>query len=129
MSRKLFLERVELARLADDVDARAIEHGDARRVVASIFDPSQAVAPGFDSTQVVSARLTLPAKRFNTRDAIVTFQRALARQLSSLLAAYDDGVPDPVERLLEAPAEGGALKGEEWKEFRDGNAQRGRPRN
>src|SRR5439155_23086812 len=43
MSRKLFLERVELSRFADDVYARAVEHGDARRVVASIFDPSQAV--------------------------------------------------------------------------------------
>ena len=44
----------------------------------------QAVAPGFDSTRVLSARLTLPAKRFNNRDAIVTFQRALGQQLSSL---------------------------------------------
>src|SRR5205807_2241897 len=43
MSGKLFLERLELPRFADDVDARAVEHGDARRVVSSIFDPSQAV--------------------------------------------------------------------------------------
>ena len=33
---------------------------------------------------MLSARLTLPAKRFHTRDAIVTFQRALAERLSSL---------------------------------------------
>ena len=48
------------------------------------FANVQAVAPGFDSTRVLSARLTLPAKRFNNRDAIVTFQRALGQQLSSL---------------------------------------------
>jgi putative ABC transport system permease protein len=53
-------------------------------MLAKSFANVQAVAPGFDSTRVLSARLTLPAKRFNNRDAIVTFQRALALQLSSL---------------------------------------------
>ena len=43
VSGKLFFERVELPCLTDDVDARAVEHGDARRVIASIFDPPQAV--------------------------------------------------------------------------------------
>ena len=53
-------------------------------LLAKSFANVQAVAPGFDSTPVLSARLTLPAKRFNSRDAIVTFQRSLAQQLSSL---------------------------------------------
>jgi len=44
----------------------------------------EAVAPGFDPTGVLSARLTLPVKRFKDREAIVTFQRALAQQLSTL---------------------------------------------
>jgi putative ABC transport system permease protein len=43
-----------------------------------------AVPVGFDSSGVLSARLTLPAKRFNNREAIVTFQRAIAGQLSAL---------------------------------------------
>jgi len=53
-------------------------------MLAKSFANVQAVAPGFDSTAVLSARLTLPVKRFNTRDAIVTFQRALAERLTSL---------------------------------------------
>ncbi len=53
-------------------------------MLAKSFANMQAVAPGFDSTSVLSARLTLPAKRFSTRDAIVTFHHALAHQLSSL---------------------------------------------
>jgi putative ABC transport system permease protein len=51
----------------------------------------QAVAPGFDSTGVLSARLTLPARRFADRDAILTFQRALAQRLSSLPAVTATG--------------------------------------
>jgi len=47
--------------------------------IAKSFANVQAVTPGFDSARVLSARLTLPAKRFNSRDAIVMFQRALAR--------------------------------------------------
>jgi putative ABC transport system permease protein len=53
-------------------------------MLAKSFANVQAVAPGFDSTRVLSARLTLPAKRFDNRDAIVAFQRALADRLSSL---------------------------------------------
>ena len=48
------------------------------------FANVQAVSPGFDTTQVLSARLTLPAKRFNTREAIGTFQRALEQRLFAL---------------------------------------------
>ena len=81
---------------SDFPDRRGIERCDAhaapgerdhqmlRFQLAKSFANVQAVAPGFDSTRVLSARLTLPAKRFNNRDAIVTFQRALAQQLSSL---------------------------------------------
>ena len=53
-------------------------------LLAKSFANVQAVRPGFDSTQVLSVRLTLPAKRFNSREAIVTFQRAFQQQLSSL---------------------------------------------
>jgi putative ABC transport system permease protein len=53
-------------------------------MLAKSFANVQAVAPGFDSTRVLSARLTLPARRFHNRDAIVGFQRALAQRLSSL---------------------------------------------
>src|SRR5262249_20780586 len=53
-------------------------------MLAKSFANAQAVIPGFDSTRVLSARLTLPARRFTTRASIVTFQRALEQQLSSL---------------------------------------------
>ena len=55
------------------------------------FANVQAVKPGFDAAQVLSARITLPAKQFNTRGAIVTFQRALARQLSLSAAVTNSG--------------------------------------
>jgi predicted permease len=55
------------------------------------FANVQGVAPGFDATQVLSARVTLPTKRFNTRDSIVTFQRVLAQRLSSLPAVTQTG--------------------------------------
>ncbi len=61
-------------------------------MLAKSFANVQAVAPGFDSTGALSARLTLPAKRFDKLDAIVTFQRALAERLSSLPAVTDTGV-------------------------------------
>jgi predicted permease len=48
------------------------------------FANVQAVTPGFEGSRVLSARLTLPAKRFNTRESIVAFQRTLAERLSSL---------------------------------------------
>jgi putative ABC transport system permease protein len=60
-------------------------------MLAKSFANVQAVAPGFDTTRVLSARLTLPAKRFNSRDAIVTFQRALGLQLSSLPGVINAG--------------------------------------
>ncbi len=63
----------------------------AMTMLAKSFANVQAVAPGFDSSRVLSARLTLPAKRFNSRDAIVTFQRALAQQLSSLPTVTNTG--------------------------------------
>jgi putative ABC transport system permease protein len=71
-------------------------------MLAKSFANVQAVAPGFDSTRVLSARLTLPAKRFNNRDAIVTFQRALAQQLSSLPTVANTGATTllPLSGLL-----------------------------
>ena len=53
-------------------------------MLAKSFANVRAVAPGFDATHVLSARLTLPAKRFDTGDAIVNFQRTLAQQIASL---------------------------------------------
>jgi predicted permease len=55
------------------------------------FANVEAIAPGFDSSRVLSARLTLPAKRFNTRDAIVTFQLALTQRLSTFPAVTNMG--------------------------------------
>ena len=60
-------------------------------LLAKSFAKVQAVAPGFDPARVLSVRLTLPAKRFNNLDAIVTFQQALTRQLSSLPAVTNTG--------------------------------------
>jgi putative ABC transport system permease protein len=60
-------------------------------MLAKSFANVQAVAPGFDARNVLTARLTLPAARFNDRDAIVTFQQALARQLSSLPGVTGNG--------------------------------------
>src|SRR5262249_1939833 len=56
----------------------------AMTLLAKSFANVQAVDPGFDADHVLSARLTLPAGRFATRDAIVNFQRALDEALSSL---------------------------------------------
>ena len=60
-------------------------------MLAKSFANVQKVAPGFDSTQVLSARLTLPAKRFDSREAIVTFQQALRRELSALPVVTSTG--------------------------------------
>jgi len=60
-------------------------------LVSKSFANVQAVAPGFDASGVLSARLTLPAKRFNTRDAIVAFERALEPRLSALPAVTRAG--------------------------------------
>jgi predicted permease len=48
------------------------------------FTHVQAVVPGFDPEGVLSARLSLPPKRFTSREAIVTFHRALADRVSAL---------------------------------------------
>jgi putative ABC transport system permease protein len=53
-------------------------------LLAKSFANVQAVAPGFDSTGVLSARLTLPARRFPNRDALDAFQQALGQRLLSL---------------------------------------------
>src|SRR5262249_52431232 len=60
-------------------------------MLAKSFANVQAVAPGFDAAQVLSARLTLPAKRFNTRSAIVTFQRALSERVAALPGVTTSG--------------------------------------
>jgi len=60
-------------------------------MLAKSFANVQAVAPGFDSTAVLSARAHATVKRFNTRDAIVTFQRALAERLTSLPTVMNTG--------------------------------------
>jgi len=60
-------------------------------MLAKSFANVQAVAPGFDSKGVLAARLTLPAMRFNSREAIVVFQRALALRLSSLPGVTNTG--------------------------------------
>lgn len=61
-------------------------------MLAKSFANVQAVVPGFDATRVLSARLTLPASRYTTRDSILTFQRALTRRLTSLPAVIHTGV-------------------------------------
>jgi putative ABC transport system permease protein len=52
--------------------------------LAKSFASVQAVRPGFDPAGALTARLTLPAARFHTADAIVTFQRALAAEIERL---------------------------------------------
>ena len=44
----------------------------------------QRVAPGFEPARALSARVTLPASRYDTRTAIVTFQRSLGDRLTAL---------------------------------------------
>jgi len=60
-------------------------------LLAKSFANVRAVAPGFDPTGVLSARLTLPPQRFNSREAIVGFQRTFAEQLSSLPGVTNTG--------------------------------------
>ena len=71
-------------------------------MLAKSFANVQAVEPGFNSTHVLSARLTLPPRRFNRRDAIVAFQRALALRLRSLPTVTNTGAitPLPLSGLL-----------------------------
>jgi putative ABC transport system permease protein len=60
-------------------------------MLAKSFANVQAVAPGFDPSHVLSARLSLPPKRFDNRDAIVTFQRALIERVASLPSVSQTG--------------------------------------
>jgi predicted permease len=53
-------------------------------MLAKSFANVQAVSPGFDASGVLSARLTLPAARFNDREAIVAFQRALGQRIAAM---------------------------------------------
>jgi putative ABC transport system permease protein len=56
----------------------------AMAMLAKSFANVQTVSPGFDTAGVLSARVTLPAQRFDSRDAIVNFQRALVERLRAL---------------------------------------------
>jgi putative ABC transport system permease protein len=60
------------------------------------------VGPGFDGTQVLSARLSLPPSRYRTAEAISTFQRAVAARLAALPAVSDTGAVSmlPLSGLL-----------------------------
>jgi putative ABC transport system permease protein len=71
-------------------------------MLAKSFANVQAVAPGFDAARLLSARLTLPAKRFDNREAIVTFQRALTQRLSTFPAVTNTGAVSvlPLSGLL-----------------------------
>jgi hypothetical protein len=51
------------------------------------------------------------------------FRLLSAAQIVAFLAALDDEVPDPVERLLSALEQGAELDGDEWKELRDETAE------
>lgn len=51
------------------------------------------------------------------------FKLLSAAQVVAYLAALDDEVPDPVERVLSAVEEGEELSGDEWKELRDETAE------
>src|SRR5262249_12715454 len=53
-------------------------------MLAKSFANVQAVELGFEPSRVLSARVTLPAKRYNTAGAIVAFHRALAGRLAAL---------------------------------------------
>lgn len=51
------------------------------------------------------------------------FQLLSAAQIVAYLAALDDEVPDPAERILSALEEGAELKDDEWKHQRDETAE------
>jgi putative ABC transport system permease protein len=53
-------------------------------LLAKSFANVQAIDPGFDSVQLLSARITLPPQRFTSAEAIATFQRALRDRVSML---------------------------------------------
>jgi putative ABC transport system permease protein len=52
-------------------------------LLAKSYANASAAVPGFEADHVLTARLTLPAARFRTREAITRFQRALADQMMS----------------------------------------------
>jgi len=64
-------------------------------IVAGLFGKSfanvQAVTPGFEPAGVLSVRIALPARRYNSRDAIVRFQAALQQRLSAVPAITHSG--------------------------------------
>ena len=53
-------------------------------MLAKSFSNVQHVSPGFEPSHALSARITLPANRYDSRDAIVTYQRALEQRLAPL---------------------------------------------
>ncbi|HWW86441.1 MAG TPA: ADOP family duplicated permease, partial [Vicinamibacterales bacterium] len=55
------------------------------------FANVQAVAPGFEPAHVLSVRVALPARRYNSRDAIIRFQTALQQRLSAIPALTHTG--------------------------------------
>ena len=52
-------------------------------ILGKSFVNVRRVSPGFDASGVLTARLTLPARQFNRRSAIVDFQRTLKTQRSA----------------------------------------------
>ena len=64
-------------------------------IVVGLFGKSfanvQAVTPGFEPAHVLSVRVALPARRYNSRDAIVRFQTALQQRLSGIPAITHTG--------------------------------------
>jgi putative ABC transport system permease protein len=87
-------------------------------MLAKSFANVQAVVPGFDPSGVFSVRLTLPPQRFPNREAIVTFQRALAGRVSSLPGVSRTGaitLPPLVGLLARVPftVEGRAIEREQ----------------
>src|SRR5262249_25996580 len=63
----------------------------AMTLLGKSFARVQAIAPGFESAHVLSARLTLPPKRFVSREALVAFQTALRERVSALPAVSQTG--------------------------------------
>jgi putative ABC transport system permease protein len=89
----------------------------AMTMLAKSFANVQAVAPGFEPARVLSARLTLPPKRFTSREAIVTFQRALRERISALPTVSQSGaitLPPLIGSLSRVPftVEGRAIERE-----------------
>ena len=78
----------------------------AMAMLGKSFANVQAVAPGFDPARVLSVRLTLPPKRFTSRETIVTFQRALRDRVAALPAVSQAGaitLPPLVGALSRVP--------------------------